>query len=120
MISAIGLVKIAPNLWPTRSSGSAREICENSALTRHSSPSGCTPGHRFLIGFFAFTARYVQSTTATDPNERGKVLHDPKLSAERSQCDPQALLRNRLSRNADRSGLRRSTTVRGFSDHLLH
>src|SRR5437764_7316209 len=78
------------------------------------------PGRGSSSGFFAFTARSVQTTKETPPYERRETIYYPQLSENGPRRCPEALLSDRISRNANRSRLRRSTIVRGLSHYLLH
>src|SRR5204863_7420651 len=78
------------------------------------------PGRGSSSGFFAFTARSVQTTKEPPPNERREAIYYPQLSENGPRRCPEALLSDRISRNANRSCLRRSTIVCGLSHDLLH
>src|SRR5437879_4661610 len=75
---------------------------------------------RVFEGLFAFTARFAQTTKETARDEQRESIHDPHLPRFRSRRGAAVMLPNRISRRADRSGLRRSTIVRRFSHYLLH
>src|SRR5712691_9060329 len=79
------------------------------------------PGRACLSDFFAFTARSAQITKNSPPDEqRRKAIYDPQFSQERPRGSPPTVLPDWFPRLTDRSRLRRSTIVRGFSHHLLH
>src|SRR5204862_343228 len=79
-----------------------------------------TAGRVFLRNCFAFIATFVQNTRVPDATRQPRAVPHPDLSPSRSRGDPQVVLRDGISGRADRSGLRRSTTVCRFSYYLLH
>src|SRR3989442_3079452 len=80
----------------------------------------CMPGRGSSNAFFAFTARSVQTTKETPPDEPREATYDPQLSKNGPRRRAAVVLSDGGSRHADRSRLRRSTIVRRFSDDLLY
>src|SRR5438128_421376 len=102
MIRRIGAVKTNRRRWRTRSKRWARGICRGWEKKQPNGRARCTLGPGYLSGFFAFTARSVQTTKGTPPpHEQGEALYDPQLSQERSRSRPAVVLSDRISRLAD-------------------
>src|SRR6516164_861933 len=120
MNKMIGRATTTLNLLPLRSVDLLLRICRSWASGRRSRPRYYTLGQRFLNAFFAFTARCVQTTTAIPQNERRQRVYHSKLSENGPGRGAAIMLPDRILGDADRSGLRGSTTVRRFSHHLLH
>src|SRR5260370_2152120 len=120
MIRAIGRSKIRRRRLPKRSSAWARRIYRAWVKRLPSARLNCMPGRGFLNAFFAFTARSVQTTKETPPDEPGKAIYDPQLSKNGPRCRAAVMLSDGVFRNAHRSSLRRSTIFRRFSHDLLY
>src|SRR2546423_6934456 len=116
----IGRAKTIPMCLRPRLSGSAKRTCRPWVTKLRPKPRSAMPGQGYLRGFFAFTASSAQITKNSPPNEHREAIYDSQLSQERSRSRASPVLRHWLSRNTDRSGLRRSTIVRRFSHDLLH
>src|SRR5438067_196639 len=115
-----GRARTHPRRLPMRSKNGAPKNCLPLELRRRGWRTSAMRGPVFLRNCFAFIATFVQNTRVPDATRQPRAVPHPDLSPSRSRGDPQVVLRDGISGRADRSGLRRSTTVCRFSYYLLH
>src|SRR4030095_7862348 len=105
-----GRGQTVPRHWPTRLKERAQKSCRFWARVPRERRRICIAGRGCSKNCFAFIARLAQTT----------AVHYSQLPRIGSRSGQKVVLRYRVSRRPNRSGLRGSRIVRRFSDYLLH